>query len=85
MSAGADLLARGIGLSFAGASSIRAPGIALPNATFVGEGKPIPIVTALTTAGPVLNPHKIAAIATLTGEITRSSNAKELVPATQVQ
>src|SRR5262245_53212248 len=35
MSAGADLLNRGIGLNFAGAASIKVPGIAIPTADFV--------------------------------------------------
>jgi hypothetical protein len=80
-SAGADLLGRGVGLSFGGASSITVPAIALPTATFVGEGAPIPVTTAATSAGPTLTPHKVAAIAVLTGELMRSSNAEQLVRA----
>ena len=78
VSAGADLLARGIQLSFDGNASITVPGIALPTAGFVGEGAPIPIVQAPTAPGPTLSPHKVAVITTLTGEILRSSNAETL-------
>jgi capsid protein len=79
ISAGAALLERGIGLNFAGAAQITVPNIAIPNATFVGEGKPIPVVTAPTSAGATLTPHKIAVIAALTGEMMRSTNAEALV------
>ena len=79
VSAGADLLGRGIGLSFDGAASITVPGIALPTASFVAEGAPIPVVTAPVSPGPVLAPHKLAVITTLSGELLRSSNAETLV------
>ena len=79
VSAGADLLARGIGLNFNGAAQISVPGIAVPTADFVGEGLPIPVVTAATSAGPVLSPHKLAVITTLTGEMLRNTNAETLV------
>jgi hypothetical protein len=79
VSAGADLLARGIGLSFAGAAQVTVPAIAIPIADFVGEGLPIPVVTAPTSAGATLTPHKIAAIAVLTAEMLRSPNAEALV------
>jgi hypothetical protein len=78
-SAGAALLGRGIGLSFAGAAQINVPTIAVPTADFVGEMAPIPVRTAPTTAGPTLLPHKLAVIAVLTGEIMRSANAETLV------
>jgi len=79
MSAGADLLARGIELSFGCAASIMVPGIAIPVAGFVGEGKPIPVVSAPTSAGATLLPHNVKAIAVLTNEMLRSSNAETLV------
>jgi hypothetical protein len=79
ISAGAELLNRGIQLSFSGTSSITVPAIALPVAGFVGEGHPIPAVTAPTSAGPTMTPHLIKAIALLTGEVMRSSNAETLV------
>jgi hypothetical protein len=79
ISAGADLLNRGIGLNFNGAASISVPGIAIPTASFVGEGKPIPVVQSTTSAGPSLTPFKLAVIATLTGEMMRNTNAETLV------
>ena len=79
VSAGADLLSRGIGLSFDGNASIAVPGLSLPTAGFVAEGAPIPVVTAPVSAGPTLNPFKLAVITTLTGELLRSSNAEVLV------
>ena len=81
VSAGADLIARGIQLSFDGAATISVPAIAIPIAKFIGEGRPIPVVTAATSAGVSLSPHKVAAICLLTGEVMRSSNAEQLVRA----
>jgi hypothetical protein len=79
VSAGADLLARGIGLNFAGQAQISVPGIQLPVADFVGEMAPIPVVTAPTTPGPTLTPHKLAVITTLTHEMMTNPNAETLV------
>jgi HK97 family phage major capsid protein len=79
LSAGADLLTRGIGLNFSGAASITVPKIAIPSASFVAEGSPIPVKQAATSAGPTLTPHKLASISVLTGELMRSSNAETLV------
>jgi hypothetical protein len=79
VSAGADLLGRGIGLSFDGAAQITLPGIALPTADFVAEGAPIPVVQATTSAGASLLPHTIKVITSLTGEMLRSGNAEQLV------
>jgi hypothetical protein len=78
-SAGADLLARGIGLNFDGAASISVPGITIPTGDFVAEGAPIPAVAAVTSAGPTLSPHKLAVITSLTGEMMRNANAETLV------
>jgi Phage capsid family len=78
-SAGADLLSRGIQLSFGGAASLTVPGISIPTATFVGELKPIPVVQAVTNTGATLTPSKLAVITTLTGEMMRSPNAEQLV------
>jgi hypothetical protein len=78
-SAGADLLARGIGLNFSGAASINIPAIQTPTADFVGEGQPIPVVTEPTSAGPTLTPCKLALITTLTHEMMTNPNAETLV------
>jgi Phage capsid family len=77
--AGASLLGRGIQLNFGGAAQINMPGIAIPTADFVGEGAPIPAVTAPTNAGASLVPHKLAVITELTNEILRASNAENIV------
>jgi Phage capsid family len=79
MSAGADLLARGLELSFGGAAAISVPAIAIPAAGFVGEGRLIPAVTAPTSVGATLTPHNVKAIAALTNEMLRSPNAETLI------
>src|SRR5215831_7732103 len=79
LSAGADLLRRGLGLNFSGAASIRVPGITIPTADFVAEGAPIPAPLIATSSGPTLTPFKIAALATLTNEMMRSPNAVDMV------
>jgi hypothetical protein len=79
ISAGADLLTRGVGLNFNGAAQLNVPGIAIPTADFVAEGAPIPVVQAPTSAGTTLTPFKFAVISALTREIMESSNAETLV------
>ena len=79
LSAGADLLLRGLGLNFNGAASIRVPGITIPTADFVGEGAPIPAPLVTTSSGPTLTPFKIAALSSLTNEMMRSPNAEDMV------
>jgi hypothetical protein len=81
LSAGADLLARGIGLNFAGATSISVPALAplAQGADFVGEMQPIPVVQGVTSAGPTLTPHKLAVITTLTHEMLVNPNAETLI------
>src|SRR5262249_16657904 len=79
MSAGADLLNRGVMLNLTGVAQITLPGIALPVVDFVGEGSPIPVAQAVTSGGASLTPHKLAIITALTGEMLSASNAEELV------
>jgi hypothetical protein len=79
VSAGADLLSRGIGLNFDGAAQINVPAISIPTGGFVSEGAPIPALTAITSPGPSLVPHKLASLMSLTGEMIRNSNAETLV------
>jgi hypothetical protein len=79
VSAGADLLNRGVGLNFDGAAQLNVPGIAIPTSDFVAEGAPIPVVQAPTSAGATLVPHKLAVISALTREMMQSSNAETLV------
>lgn len=79
LSAGVQLLARGLQLSFDGAAAIKLPLIAQGAASFVGENKPIPVVQFQTSAGVELTPFKLATITTLTREIMDSSNAEAIV------
>jgi hypothetical protein len=79
VSAGIDLLGRGLGLQFAGAASIIVPSIAVPVADFVAELSGFPVQQATTGPGTTLTPHKLGVIATLTSEMMRSSSAEQLV------
>jgi hypothetical protein len=83
LSAGSELLKRGIQLTFDGNYEIRVPGItvAATYATFVGEGQPIPVKELPVNAGAILQSRKFATIITLTREMVVSSNAEELVRA----
>jgi len=78
MSAGADLLNRGLRLNFDRAAQLNVPGITLPTAGFVAEGAPVPVPQP-TTSATVLTPHKLAAILVLTNEMLRSPSAEALV------
>jgi hypothetical protein len=78
VSAGVDLLNRGIMLDFNGAASITLPALTVPAIDFVGEGLPIPAVAGTSSAGPSLIPHKIGVITSLTSEMLASSQAEEL-------
>jgi Phage capsid family len=80
VSAAAALVARSLQLSFDGAASISIPSLTLPQADFVGQGKPIPV--AQGTSGAIsLDPHKLATIVALSGEMMRNSNAEAIVRA----
>jgi Phage capsid family len=81
VSAGADLLGRGIGLNFNGAAQISVPGITAPSpaADFVAEGAPIPVTSAITSSGATLSPHKLAVITSLTHEMLVNTNAETLI------
>jgi hypothetical protein len=85
VSAGADLLMRGIALNFDGAAQINVPAISIPTGGFVSEAAPIPALTAVTSPGPSLVPHKLASLMSLTGEMVRNSNAEALVRAVLVE
>jgi hypothetical protein len=79
-SAAAQIIQRGLVLSFNGAGVISAPGFVAGagNASFVAEGAPIPVRQLASTAA-TLNPHKLAAIAVLTRELIESSNAEAAI------
>jgi Phage capsid family len=78
-SAGVALLRRSVQLNFAGAAQINVPGVAVPNATFIAEGQPIPVRQTPTSAGPALTPNKLMTIVALSRELVESSNAETLV------
>jgi hypothetical protein len=77
-SASAALIDRSLKLSFNGAASISMPTLTLPLADFVGQGKPIPVVQGTSASGVTLEPHKLATIVPLTGEMLRT-NAEAIV------
>jgi hypothetical protein len=79
VSAAAALIDRSLKLNFDGAASISVPNLTLPNADFVGQGKPIPVVMGASSSGVLLEPHKLATIIALSGEMLRNSNAEAIV------
>jgi hypothetical protein len=79
LSAGAALLSRGISLTFDREGSIALPTMASGEADFVAEGKPIPVKRFDTSVPASIEPYKLAALATVTGEMMRGSNAEALV------
>jgi hypothetical protein len=81
LSAAAALISRSLQLSFDGAASISLPSLALPQADFVAQGKPIPVVQGTSSAGVTLEPHKLASIVPLSGEMLRNSNSEQIVRA----
>jgi len=78
VSAGADLLGRGVQLSFDGAAQISLPALTTPTADFVGEGQSIPAVAA-TSSAVTLVPHKLGVLTSLSAEMLRSPAAEQLV------
>jgi hypothetical protein len=79
VSAGADLLQRGIQLSFDGSGKIVVPGIVMPGAGFVQAGAPIPVVAGTSKQQCELDPFKFAVITLLTGEMIRQQVAEPLI------
>lgn len=74
VSAGAQLLSRGLQLSFAGNAVIQVPRIVADAAgvDFAAEGSPI-AVRQLLAGGLTLSPRKFATISTFTGELLQHS------------
>jgi Phage capsid family len=85
MSAGADLLQRGIQVSLDGVASVHIPGIAPATVGFVAEAMPIPAYTEPTSTGPVLQPYKLAALVALTNELMAMPAAEALIRAALVE
>jgi hypothetical protein len=76
-SGAANLLNRGLALSFDGAGTISLPTMSIGAASFIGQGKPIPVVQ-FQTSSLQLQPRKLALITTLTAEMLASSNAEAI-------
>jgi HK97 family phage major capsid protein len=81
VSAAAALISRSLQLTFDGAASISIPNLTLPLADFVGQSAPIPVVQGNSTGTISLEPHKLATIVPLSGEMMRNSNAEAIVRA----
>jgi hypothetical protein len=79
MSAGAALLQKATQLSLDGLASVHIPGITLPTVGFVAESMPIPAYVETTSAGPVLQPYKVAAIVALSNELMAMGGAESLI------
>ncbi|WP_167561320.1 phage major capsid protein [Bradyrhizobium sp. AS23.2] len=79
LSAGADLLQRCLQVSLDKRAKALLPAIAPGEAGFVAELEPVPVVELLTSAGPSIEPFKIAEIAKLTREMLEASNAETIV------
>jgi hypothetical protein len=78
VSAGAELLGRGLTLKFDRAASISLPTLTPTEATFVVETESIPNKQYATAPGALLKPYKLASLITLTSEMMTSSNAETL-------
>src|SRR5262249_3446625 len=81
ISAGAELLRRGLQVRFNGEGQILLPTIAQGQAGFVGQGKPIPVGQCASSRGASLLPHKLALISALTRQMVESSNAEAIIRA----
>jgi Phage capsid family len=81
ISAGADLLQRGLQLNFDNAQSILLPLINPGTASFLREGMPIPVRKFQVQAGATLVPCKLSTSTVLTREMLESSNAETVVTA----
>lgn len=79
LSAGADLLGRGLQLNFDGPAVISIANVTTPVADFVAQGAPIPVVSGTANVQATLELHKFAEIIVLTHEVVKSSNGEALV------
>ena len=79
VSAAAQLIARSLQLSFDGAVEIGIPALTMPNAKWIREGAPIPVTQGNLTAGPMIEPYKLAVITSLSNEMIARSNAESMI------
>jgi hypothetical protein len=79
--AGAQLLQRGLVLSFGRAASITLPALIADasHAAWVAEGMPVPVYSGSVGVPVTMTPHKLMSIFALSREIIDSSNAQTLV------
>jgi hypothetical protein len=86
LSAGSQLLKRGIALTFDRNAEIRVPGITVSAsfANWIGERGLIPVHQLPVSPGAILDPRKFGTIVTATREMLVSSNAEQLIRAVLV-
>jgi hypothetical protein len=84
ISAGANLLRRGMQIDFGRDAAIKLPTIAPGICKFVRAGDPIP-VEKFAASGPQITPRKMACIVELTTEMLQSSSAEALTRAALVE
>jgi hypothetical protein len=76
VSAAAAVISQSLQLTFNGAAHLTIPSLTLPQAAWVSEGQPIPVVQGVSSAGVTLEPYKLATILPMTNELVRGSNAE---------
>jgi hypothetical protein len=79
MSAGADLLQRGLTLTFDGFNTVTLPSITTTTARFVSQGAAIAVPTLPTVPGVTMTSCKLASISEVTREMMESSNAESII------
>lgn len=79
VSAAAAVISQSLQLTFNGAAHLSIPSLTLPQAAWVGEGQPIPVVQGVSSAGVTVEPYKLATILPMTNELVRGSNAEAVM------
>lgn len=79
VSAAAAILATSLKLSFDGNAQISVPSLTLPHAAWVSENAAIPCLQGTSSPGAMIEPHKVAALLSLSGELIRGSNAEAVM------
>jgi hypothetical protein len=78
LSAGGELMNRGIALTSFGRGLVSVPAFAPGESDFVTEAAPIP-VKQFVSSGPTLSPYKLATICVISAELIEHSNAEAMV------
>lgn len=80
VSAAAAVIASSLKLDFGNNAQISVPALTLPQAVWLAEGAPIPVMKGLSTSGTLVDPYKTAMIVALTNEMIRlNGNAEAMV------